>query len=123
MSKNKQSYKFSDNIVIYYNDYTRRDDSDKKRFTMSNSIKESHYNKTAYFVVFESCYYSIITPRIPEFEAIFPEFPYFREVYNSNKLELKIAETNDRIDKIVSHLEALIIGLGQRKASEESLDI
>ena len=117
-----KTYKFKDDAKIYHNEYGRPCAISNRRKFDINRIKDCYWNN-GYIITYEGFYISIETERIPEFEAIFPEFPYTREDYYYNNLETKIAETNNRIDKLVSHVEALIIGLGQRKASEESLDI
>ena len=67
--------------------------------------------------------FKITTSRISEFEGLFPEFPYYKANCGYKQIVEMITVTNDRIDKLVSYLETIMIVLGQRKASEDNLDI
>ena len=67
--------------------------------------------------------YQITTPRISELEKLFPEFSYFKVEQDHKQIIEMIMATNNRIDKLVSHFETIMVALGQRKASEEPLDI
>ncbi len=97
-----------------------------KTVKIDESIKGCYYiskYESEYIILYENSYVIITSPRNLEFESLFPCFPYYRDVYNFRLLEQKINTIDERVDRVASHLEALIIGLGQRKASEESLDI
>jgi hypothetical protein len=76
-----------------------------------------------YYIHTNSTYYEVAVEQKPDFEAMFPEFPYNEQRYQFKQLSSKIEATNLRIDALVSHMEAAIIALGQRPASAESLEI
>lgn len=120
-----KSFTFPQETKIQYYNYTglHADYKCSRKFKMRETIKSCYECKKGYNLVYETHYYVIFTSKVPEFEAIFPVFPYVRDEYKMNKIEQKINETNDRIDKLVSHIETLMIALGHRPASSDNLII
>ena len=99
-----KSYKFDNNIQIFRTKYSSgesRESIGNRIFVITN-VKECYFASDIYFVLYEECYYTIITPRIPEFEAIFPEFPYCRETYGFNKLEQKLLKLISALIKLLA---------------------
>ena len=105
---------FNDNII----------NSNVITFKYTDTIKFCVYVDNCYIIGYlTNARHQITTHKITEFEELFPEFPYYKANYERRQMIEMITTTNNRIDKVVSHLEALMIGLGQRKASEDNLDI
>ena len=126
------SYTFPPNTKIIQRNGTSYVTIQDRTVEFSKHISECYYSEANNYLIFynNNIYIEIKTPRIPEFEAIFPEFPYVADEHKHNNLinkinnlEQLVISTNNRIDKLVSHFETIMIALGQRKASDDNLDI
>ncbi len=93
-------------------------------FVFSDIVESCNYTEYIYVIAFNNYTYATLkSERVLALEELFPEFPYSKNTYNHKQTMKAIADTNNRIDKLVSHLETLMIALGQRKASEDNMEI
>jgi hypothetical protein len=128
-----QGYNMSNKDSIILNDIKYQLNNDDQwyaeynyQFIFDDSIISCINNSSytgRYVCVLETWTFTINGETLPEFEKLFPEFPYHRDVYNIKQVQNEIKNVNDRLDKLVSHMETIMIMLGQRSASDDNLQI
>lgn len=99
--------------------------------------ESSNNDRVNYIVMIGGTKVLWVSDRDPEFESQFPIFPYFEQgddvgrisvgayVLLNKKigdLEKEISELKDQNNKIISHLETLMIGLGARLYTDPAID-
>lgn len=62
-------------------------------------------------------------PGRKQFENQFPIFPYFKDEYLNDQTNQRISRLENRLEAIVSHLETIMVMLGERAADADPLQL
>ncbi len=135
------NYMFHGVYITGHNDYKRQHDLrdytiDVKKITgcciKINTYADDKDEYYRYYDIVMKFKWVLIYFRepFPEFEAMFPEFPYDEskckqsiKEYNITRLCERVAKLEKQIDILVSHMEAVMTVLHQRLPTDEPLTL
>ena len=110
------SYTFSKNLRIYSDHNYLIEDLVINIKDIVQCRYDDHFRKYAVYCKDDS--YIITTPRLPDFEAMFPKFPYSTE----KPVKERLAKLEREMAIVLSHVEAISIFLKIRLPTDDPLD-